>query len=93
VTRFVLLLVAFLLRLALTGATFKVYLCLIRLNPLAIFDFTPLNPYWSISNALAEVGCLYVLSRGLVAPLPFSIKHQPTAQGSCDAPPPRTSGS
>lgn len=32
-TRFALLLVAFLLRLALTGAVFKVYLYLIRLNP------------------------------------------------------------
>ena len=92
-TRFVLLLVAFLLRLALTVAAFKVYLYLIRLNPLAIFDFTPLNPYWSISNARVEFGCPYVLSRELVAPLPFSTKHRPTALSFCDAPPPRTSGS
>jgi len=92
-TRFVLLFVAFLLRLALNGAAFKVYLYLIRLNLRAIFDFTCLNPYWSISIARAEFGSPYVLSKELVAPPPFSTKHRPIALSFCDAPPPQISGS
>jgi hypothetical protein len=52
-----------------------------------------LNPYWTISNAPTRVGYPYVLSRGLIAPLPSSIKHRPTVPSSCDAPPLQTSGS